>query len=114
MKLVLTNCVQISPPKKTNPEITVTQLRGKMKVWGERTTIFPSGRHLRHYKSLFTVIDKSLEYDERKELKEIQEKIAGCYFAMINYAIQHNYLYKRWKQILNFMIYKEQGNVKIH
>ena len=26
MKLVLTNCVQISPPKKTNPEITVAQL----------------------------------------------------------------------------------------
>ena len=33
---------------------------------------------------------------------------------MINYAIRHNYLYKRWKQILNFMIYKEQCNVKIH
>ena len=28
MKLVLINCVQISPPKKTNPEITVVQLRG--------------------------------------------------------------------------------------
>ena len=42
-----------------------------MKVWREGTTTSPSGRHLRHYKSLFTVIDKSLEYDERKELKEI-------------------------------------------
>ena len=67
-----------------------------------------------HYKSLFTVINKSLKCDERKELKEIQERITGCYVAILNYAIQHNYSYKRWKQILNFMIYKEQSNVKIH
>ena len=59
-------------------------------------------------------MDKSLKVEERKELLEIQEKIAGCYVATINYAICHNYLYKRWKQIKNFMIYKEQGNVKIH
>ena len=113
MKLVLDNCVQIAP-QKDNPEITVEQLRGKMKVWREGTTTSPSGRHLGHYKSLFTVINHSLESDEREELKEIQEKIAGCYVAILNYAIRHNYSYKRWKQILNFMIYKEQGNVKIH
>ena len=77
MKLVLTNCVQISPLKKTNPEITIAQLRGEMKVWREGTTISPNGRHLGHYKSLFTVIDKSREYDERKELKEIHERIAN-------------------------------------
>ena len=47
-------------------------------------------------------------------MKEIKKKIAGCYIAMSNYAIHHNYLYKRWKQILNFIIYKEQGNVTIH
>ena len=86
----------------------------EMKVWREGTTTSPSERHLGHYKSLLTVIDKSLEYDERTELKEIQERIAGCYVAILNYAIRHNYSYKRWKQILNFMIYKEQGNVKIH
>ena len=114
MKIVLTNCVQISPPKKTNPEITVAQLRGKIKVWREGTTTSPSGRHLGHYKSLFTAIDKSLEYDERKKLKEIEERIVGCYVAIINYVIRHNYSYKIWKQILNFIVYKEQGNVKIH
>ena len=101
MKLVLTNCVQISPPKKTNSEITVAQLREKMKVWREGTTTFPSGRHLGHYRSLFTVIDKSREYEERKELKEIQERIAGCYVVIHNYAIQHNYSYKRREQTLN-------------
>ena len=85
-----------------------------MKVWQELTTPFPSGRHLGHYKSLFTVFDKSFKTEESKELKEVQEKIAGCYVSTINYAIHHNYSYKRWKQILNFVIYREQGNVKIH
>ena len=47
-------------------------------------------------------------------MKEIQERIAGCYVAILDYEIRHNYSYKRRKQILNFMIYKEQGNVKIH
>ena len=55
------------------------------------------GHHLGHYKRLFTVIDKSLEYEEKKEFKEVQERIAGCYVAILNNAIQHNYSYKRWK-----------------
>ena len=69
IKLIFRNCVQISPPEKTSTEITVEQLRGKMKVWRESNTTFPSGRHLSHYKSLFTIIDRSLKEEERKELK---------------------------------------------
>ena len=38
-----------------------------MKVWREGTTTSPSGRHLGDYKSLFTVINKSLEATERKK-----------------------------------------------
>ena len=83
-------------------------------MWKESTTTSLSGRHLGQYKCLFTVIDKSLKVEERKELKEIQENIASCCAVIITYVISHNYSYKRWKQILNFMIYKEQGNVKIH
>ena len=99
MKLiVLYNCVQITPLKMASPEITVQQLRGKLKVWQESTTTSPSRRHLGHYKRLFTVIDKSLKVEERKELKKSQEKIAGCYVTIINYVICHNnnYSYKRW------------------
>ena len=61
----------------------------------EGTTTSPSGRHLGHYKSLATVIGKSLDAKERTELKEIQERIAGCYVVMINYTICHNYSYER-------------------
>ena len=33
---------------------------------------------------------------------------------MLNYAIRHNYSLERWRKIVNMMIYKEEGNVKIH
>ena len=33
MKIVLNNCVQITLPEKASPEITVQQLREKMKFW---------------------------------------------------------------------------------
>ena len=114
VKLVLDNTIRISSVENKSPEITVQQLRGKMKVRRESTTISPSGRHLGHYKSLFTTIDRSLEEEERKELQQIQQHIAEYCVQLINYAIRHNYSYQRWKQILNFMIYKEQGNFKVH
>ena len=66
-----------------------------MKVWREPTTTSSNGRHLGHYKCLFIVINKFLKTEDRKKLKEIQEKIAGCYVAIINCAIRHNYSYKK-------------------
>ena len=65
MKLLFKNCVQIAS-QKTNPEITVAQVRGKMKVWKKGTTASPSGRHFGHYKILFTVIKHSLESEDCK------------------------------------------------
>ena len=83
-----------------------------MKVWRESTTSSPSGRHLGHYKAHFTKIDRSLEEEERKELQQIQLHIAECYVQLINYAVRHNYSFDCWKQILNFMIYKEKRKHK--
>ena len=78
IKLVLNSCVLITPPEKESPELTVHQLRGKVKVWRESTTLSPSGQHLGPYKYLVTVFDKPFKAEERKELKEIQEEIARC------------------------------------
>ena len=33
---------------------------------------------------------------------------------MINYCIKHRYSFKRWKTVVNMMIYKDLGNLKIH
>ena len=37
-----------------------------------------------------------------------------CYIGLINYCVKHRYPLQRWKTIVNMMIYKEPGNVKIH
>ena len=96
------------------PDITVADLRGKFSKWRELTSTSPSGRHLGHYKLLFQTIDRSLTADERTKYMAMQEEIAECYVALLNYAIRHNYSLERWRQIVNMMIYKEEGNVKIH
>jgi hypothetical protein len=83
-------------------------------VWRESTSTSPSGRHLDHYKALVAIIDRSLEEGERSQYRSYHEVISECYIGLINYAIKHRYSLKRWKTIVNMMIYKEHGNVKIH
>ena len=85
-----------------------------MKAWRESTTTSPSGRHLGHYKLLIAIIDRSLDKEERKRLQQIQQDIMSCYIGVINYTIKHCYSLERWRTIMNNMIYKEPGNVKIH
>jgi hypothetical protein len=74
----------------------------------------PSGRHLGHYKALVSIIDKSIKEDEREDYKDLQKSIRQSHIHMINYCIKHRYSLTRWKTIVNMMIYKEPGNVKIH
>ena len=80
---------------------------------GNRQSTNPSGRHLGHFKLLFKNIDTRLEDDEREQLEDIQKTIDTCYCHIINYAITHCYLYKRWKQIHHVIILKVPGVVKI-
>ena len=94
--------------------ITKEEMGGKMRVWRETTTTSPNGRHLGHCKALFVTTDRSLEDAERVHYQSMQDDIAECYVGLLNYAIKHKYLYERWKQNVNMMIYKEVGNIKIH
>lgn len=72
------------------------------------------GRHLGHYKALVSTIDRSLPQDDQEKLYDIQKDITRVYIAIINYCIRHRYSLNRLKIIVNMMIYKEPGNVKIH
>ena len=113
-KLFLENLIKVTDVDESFKFVTVKEFRGKMKAWRESTTTSPSGRHLGHYKSLIATIDRSLDEDEREQLQQIQQDIMSCYISVINYAIKHRYSLKRWQTIMNNMIYKEPGNVKIH
>ena len=94
--------------------LNIDQFEGKMKAWKEKTSTSPSSRHLGHYKALVSTIERSLEDNEITDLKLIQTDIKKCYLGLINYCVHYQYCLKRWKTIVNMMIYKEQSNVKIH
>jgi hypothetical protein len=56
----------------------------KIPLWQESTSASPSGRHLRHYKALVAMIDRTLEEGERSKYRNFQTEIAECYITMIN------------------------------
>ena len=49
-----------------------------------------------------------------KALESKRKDLIRAQVSMINYALQHSYSYKRWKQVVNVMIEKEPGNSKVH
>ena len=113
-KLFLDNLTRITEIDEIFKFVTVEEFQGKMKAWRESTTTSLSGRHLGHYKLLITTINRLLDEEEQERLQQIQQHIMSCYIGVINYAIKHHYSLKRWRTIMNNMIYKEPGNVKIH
>ena len=113
-KLFLDNLIRVTEVDELFKFVTAEEFRGKMKAWRESTTTSPSERHLGNYKLLITTIDRLLDEDERERLQQIQKDIMNCYLGVINYAIKHRYSLERWKTIMNNMVYKEPGNVKIH
>ena len=113
-RMFLNNMQRISQKKISTNFITTDEFDGKMKKWRETTSTSPSGRHLGHYKVLVSTIDRSLQENVVKNLQSIQKDIKMCYIGLINYCVKHRYSLNRWKTIVNMMIYKEPGNVKIH
>ena len=97
-------------------EISTNEFRAKIKIWREATTTSPSGRHLGRYKALYApgIPEDSDEPGEGISLKAKQEAIAALIVTLINYCIRNTYVLDRWKKIINVMIFKEQGNFKIH
>lgn len=102
-------------------KITLLEFKGKIKSWKESTSTSPSGRHLGRYKSLYAQgpyhydPDGDPESNEKYlQLSDKQKDIADAILAIINYCITSGYTLKRWKTIINTMIFKEVGNYKIH
>jgi hypothetical protein len=82
----------------------------------ESTSTSPSGRHLGRYKALFAgrAPESEAEESEGANFASKQESIMHLILSIINYCIRNTYVLDRWKTILNVMIFKEQGNYKIH
>ena len=113
-RLFVDNCRRVTELDSLAPKVTIADLRGKFTSWRENTSTSPSGRHLGHYKILFSKVDHRLPEEEQDEIRAQQKDIQQLYVDMINYAIEHKYSYERWKHVVNQMIYKDPGNTKIH
>jgi hypothetical protein len=113
-RLFVDNCQRVTELDSLSPKITIEDLKGKFTNWRENTSTSSSGRHLGHYKILFSRVDHRLPKEEQERIKAQQKDIQQLYVDMINYAIEHKYSYERWKHVVNQMIYKDPGNTKIH
>ena len=109
--LFIDNLTQATDLDSLPQHLTVSDMRGKFKIWCKGTSTSLSGHHHSHYKLLFQPIDNRMEPQDRTKFKEMQEDIALLYCDLISYAITHRYSFQRWKQIVNTMILKEENNI---
>lgn len=79
--------------------IDITKLRGLFKKWRETTTTSPSGRHLGLYKTIYNHEDP---------------RYANTLTNLFNILLQNGISLTRWRQVLNMMIHKVEGQYDVN
>jgi hypothetical protein len=118
-KQVLQECKSSAALDHVPAELTLEEFTAKIQSWREATTTSPSGRHLGRYKALFGTSIYLLEPDDNgngpfEQFLVKQKEIAALIVQIINFCIQHGHVLSRWTQIVNTMIFKDEGNYRIH
>jgi hypothetical protein len=108
MKDILFKCKRIVPAHSVDCLITTEDVRNGFKAWRESTTTSPSNLHLGHAKACFhfdyTDNDKS-----DTPTTPLSTQVFSYQAALMNNAIQHNFVPERWTQVLNIMLEKSPG-----
>ena len=92
---------EFAPPQRKQPQVQPSA----------PTTLIPS----QTITAATTVVAGAKEPTPTKEsIGKIQRRLRKAHLAMINYALMWGYSFDRWKGVVNVMILKEPGNVKIH
>jgi hypothetical protein len=99
--------------KELKIEITKEKMMNKYKIWKERTSTTPSGRHLGHFHALFWPI-KAKDDKDRERLDDIRIEIIELHARMLQTAYDNEHVYKRWEYILKCMLGKDSGIPRIH
>jgi hypothetical protein len=94
--------------------ISEKQFVDKLKNWPERTSTSPSGIDLGHYNALIRPHNVPLNTEAGQEIEGMRKALLHAHVVIINYALKFGYSYKRWKVVVNIMIQKDPGNIKIH
>jgi hypothetical protein len=113
-ELLINHCCNVIPLDKLRATITEAEFISRFKTWNKRTSTSPSGLHLGHYKALIGRHSLPLDTLAGKALEDKRKQMIRAHVQLINYAIEHGYIYLRWKTVVNVMIEKEPGNTKIH
>jgi hypothetical protein len=94
-------------------EIRKEKMMDKYKIWKERTSTSPSGRHFGHFQALFRPM-KAKDDKDRKQLDDIRTEIIELHARMLQTAYDNEHVYKRWEYILTCMLGKDSGIPRIH
>jgi hypothetical protein len=54
------------------------------------------------------------EEGQVQELEGIRESLIHAHITILNYTLQFGYSYHRWKVVVNIIIQKDPGSIKIH
>ena len=58
--------------------------------------------------------DRDQDDPDRKRLDNVQRELSFLHLRLTNYALTRGYSYVCWQQVINCMLWKEPGNIKIH
>jgi hypothetical protein len=117
-QLLLQHCKREFDPAPADahsiPAITTAEWKKRIRRWKESTTTSPSGMHLGHARALISRHSLDPKSPEGKSLSAIQEDLIQAHVSLLNYSIKHSHSYTRWKNVVNVMIEKDPGDVRIH
>ena len=88
-------------------DITFKEFQDTFRKWRESTTTSPSGRHLGHYRSLFTPEGTIDEEDIGAKVMMIHYQVTMC-------AVATGTPLERWKTCISCHIKKDPGSPKLH
>ena len=94
--------------------ISTEEWVGKIRSWPESTTTSPSGFHLGHSKALISGHDLDPQSPESELLEHQRSELIEWQVALLNCALSNQYSFTRWQHIVNVMILKEPGDLRIH
>jgi hypothetical protein len=91
--------------------ISLADFVSAIKVWNEKTSTSPSGRHLGHYKLLVKTYE---DKESKAELQEAAREILQLMVDIMDLASDRGFTLNRWTKVINVMIYKQIGVYLVH
>jgi len=87
---------------KVDTHITASDIKSGYKAWNEYTSTSPSGLHLGHAKTLV----KCPKPPNADRKPSIADRLFSMEATKANIALEHGFVYSRWKKVVSAMLEK--------